>query len=65
MIQEKLDLQDKLTDTQAEYNTLYSEHEELKQKFEKERQSTGTVGILFYKRINSLLFTSVFQIQCF
>ena len=47
VFQEKLDLQDKLADTQADYNTLHSEHEELKQKFEKERQCTGTVGVLF------------------
>lgn len=51
VFQEKLDLQDKLTDVQAEYNAVYSEHEELKQKFEKERQCTGTVRLFFFKRI--------------
>lgn len=49
VFQEKLDLQDKLTDVQAEYNAVYSEHEELKQKFEKERQCTGTVRLFFLK----------------
>lgn len=49
VFQEKLDLQDKLTDVQAEYNAVYSEHEELKQKFEKERQCTGTVSLFFLK----------------
>lgn len=61
VFQEKLDLQDKLTDVQAEYNAVYSEHEELKQKFEKERQCTGTVSLFFkeFLEITSVISNTV------
>lgn len=63
VFQEKLDLQDKLTDVQAEYNAVYSEHEELKQKFEKERQCTGTVR-LFFKGILEIIWVKSQTLLC-